>query len=527
MTSCEPFINVIGTGNDPIAQIKVTNCKIQTGSIKIIHPVNLARIEESIETITNAFYNKLTPNNPLHEVIKFRIKKLYSTLYGLKPQQTHRHRRWDSIGTAWKWIAGSPDAQDLHIINSTMNEIIKQNNHQYRINQNINDRIMQLTQTVNQIASSLNNNNKANMDALDSITTMLNIDVINELLDNIQEAITLSKISITNNKILSTREVNIIKSALQDQGVQVNFPDEALQFVTPKVAVRNGDLLYILNVPHLENSTSTIIRIFPLIVDNQVIKSYPSHIIRHGLKLFTTDKPEDFVQKSSYITEFEDDCIHPVIYGKRSRCSSIFKNDTTQQLVNENTIIISNARNHTLKTNCGPEDREITGNFIIKFHDCTIYFNGQSFQSSETFIDTEVLHSAFHNSLIQWNLHRHHDIAEISNTAISNRQKLEHVYLRQESLHLRLWTTFGGFSFSTITICILIIWIFIKIVSKNITYGPGRSSLKGGTVTIETHQPTELNNHDVETIQQQQVRILQQQQSELERELQQLRERSA
>ncbi|KXJ71618.1 hypothetical protein RP20_CCG020168 [Aedes albopictus] len=440
----------------------------------------------------------------------------------MRNKQARRHRRWDSLGTAWKWIAGSPDAQDLHIINSTMNELINQNNHQYKINDNINNRITQLTITVNQIANSLNSKNKANLDALDAVTTMLNVDVINELLDNIQEAITLSKISISNNKILSTREINIIKSTLQDQGVLIHFPDEALQFVTPKVAVRNGDLLYILNVPQLESTTSTITRIYPLIVDNQIIRSYPSHIIRHGNKLFTTRNPEDFVQKSTFITEFEDDCIQAIIFGKQSRCSSIFQNETTQQLVNENTLLISNAVNHTLETNCGPDTRRITGNFIIKFNNCTVNFNGQSFRSSETFIDTEVINNAFHNSLMEWSLHKPHDIAEISNTAVSNRQKLDHVYLQQDSLHFKLWTTFGGISISTILgfcgICII-----IKVIVKNITNGPGRSVLEEGSVMVASHQPNKPNIVNDQNSQHHQVRNLQRQQVELEKELQRLR----
>ena len=456
----EPLINITPIVNDPIVQIKEIDCKIQTGSIRIIHPINLARIEETAELITNTFYTKLTATNPLEEVIKFRIKKLYSTLYGLKPHRTHRYKRWDSIGTAWKWIAGSPDAQDLAIINSTINEIIDQNNLQLRINNNINTRITQLTQAVNEIAGSLNKE-KDRLNTLETITTMLNINVIIELLDNIQEAITLSKISITNNKILSTREINIIKTALQDQGVEINFPDEALQFVTPKIAVKNGDLLYILHVPQLENYTSNVIRIFPLIVDNQIIKSFPSHIIRHGSKLYTTDKPGDFVQKSSDIREFSDECIQQIIFGKQSRCISISKNDTTQQLVNENTIIVSNAKNHILETNCGPDDRAITGNFIIKFANCRINFNGQIFKSSETLVNTEFLPGAFHNTLIRWNRQNQPDIAEISNVAIANRQKLDHVYLRQNSLHFKVWTAFGGFSLSTI-FCFIVIFILVK-----------------------------------------------------------------
>lgn len=511
-------LQIIGIPNDPIVQIKVTDCKIQMGSLKIIHPVNLTKIEESIEIITNSFYNKLTPTNPLQEVIKYRIKKLYSTLYGLKPERAHRFRRWDSLGTAWKWVAGSPDAQDLQIINLTMNNIIEQNNYQYQINQNIDKRVTQLTYTINRIVNSLNDN-KDSLDTLDAVTTMLNIDVINELLDNIQEAITLTKISIANNKMLSTREVNVIKSALQEQGVKINFPDEALQFVTPKIAVRNNDLLYILHVPQLENSTSTITRIYPLIVDNQIIKSFPSYIIRQGTKLYTTGKPNDFVQRSADINEFEDECIKTIILGKQSRCPSIFKNDTIQQLVNENTIIISNAKNQTLKTNCGPDDRTISGNFILKFYNCTIQFNQHTFQSSESIIDTEILHGTSHKSLIEWNLHKHNNIAEIGDVAIGNRRKLDHVYLQQNRLHFKLWTTFGGLSLTTVS-CFIIVILLLKNInpcSKNWTYckgspetEPGRFDLKEGEVTVELNLPPESSNmlEQLKSIKQQQQQLL-------------------
>lgn len=511
-TNSESSLKILQIINDPIVQIKEIECKIQIGTIRIIHPINLAKIEESAEMVTNAFYTNLAPTNPLQEVIKFRIKKLYSTLYGLRPQRTHRHKRWNSIGTAWKWIAGSPDANDLQIINSTMNDIIDQNNYQYRINENINSRITQLTQAINQIAGSLNND-KDKLDTLQAVTTMLNIDVINELLDNIQEAITLTKISVANNKILSTREVNMIKSALQDQGVKINFPDEALQFVTPKIAVKDGDLLYILHVPQLENSTSSIVRIFPLIVDNQIIATYPSHIIRHGSKLFTTTKPEDYVQRSSSIKEFDDQCIKQIIFGKQSHCTSTLRNDTTQRLVNENTVIISNARNHTLKTNCGPDNRVISGNFVIKFSNCTINFNGQTFRSSETTVDTEVLHGAFHNSLITWNLQKQHDIAEISDTAVSNRQKLDHVYLRQDSLQFKLWTTFGGFSLSAV-LCIAIFIILLKKVNPctqlcsrcpaSLKTEPRRSVLQEGQVKDRSPTPSPTISQRLDAIHQKQ-----------------------
>lgn len=48
--------------------------------------------------------------------------------------QTNRQKRWDAVGTVWQFIAGSPNANDLKLINSTINNLISNNNEQVKIN---------------------------------------------------------------------------------------------------------------------------------------------------------------------------------------------------------------------------------------------------------------------------------------------------------------------------------------------------------------------------------------------------------
>ncbi|XP_062541211.1 uncharacterized protein LOC134209239 [Armigeres subalbatus] len=174
---------------DPILFLKYGNCKIQTGNLKIVHPINLTTIQESIDYLTSSFYTRVDSRNPLGGIVKHKIKALYNNFLQIKPSEHHRAKRWDSLGSGWKWLAGSPDAQDLHIINSTMNELITQNNQQVNINNRINARISELTSSINKIINSMKANELAN--EISAIITIINIDIINKLLEDIQDAIIL------------------------------------------------------------------------------------------------------------------------------------------------------------------------------------------------------------------------------------------------------------------------------------------------------------------------------------------------
>lgn len=462
--------------NDPLLLIKEKSCKIQTGTIKIIHPINLSSIEETAELLVRSSYkNDVHITNPLTNILRFKTRQLYSNLHQLKPQEPHRTKRWNAVGTVWKWIAGTPDASDLHAINTTMNELIDQNNQQFKINQNINDRIQELTHAIREITIQANLNDLL-MNDIRIISSIFNIDIINKLLEDIQDAIMLSKVSIATTKILSIKEIITIKGLLDDQGINIHLPDEALQFVTPKFATSPGTLLYFMHVPLLENTTSSIIRIYPMIHKNQTIRQYPEFIVKNGDRIFTTQKPGDFVQRFMYLRELNDRCINALLNGRNPECSVVFNNQTIYKVISDNTLLISNIRNQKLESNCGPENRTLDGNLLITFSNCTIRINNQTFRNEEYTEEPQIIHNAFYNLQPNWKLHEDHDLGDIHQKTIQNRKTLEHVYLEQSELNFKFWSLFGGFSFSGI----VIMFIFISFI---IRYGTGRSFLKGGVVT--------------------------------------------
>ena len=131
-TTPATYLQIHNLHENPILLMKTKYCKIQTGVSKIIHPINLTSIQDSIESLVSIGYNSLAKDNPLGNIIWYKTKKLYSSFHQIKPQHHHRERRWDTLGSAWKWIVSSPDADDLRIINSTLSNLIDENYRQYQ-----------------------------------------------------------------------------------------------------------------------------------------------------------------------------------------------------------------------------------------------------------------------------------------------------------------------------------------------------------------------------------------------------------
>ena len=59
-------------------------CKIQTGNINVIHPINITEIETTVNLLTNVVYQKT--NNYLSQIAKHKIKELYSNLVEIRPR---------------------------------------------------------------------------------------------------------------------------------------------------------------------------------------------------------------------------------------------------------------------------------------------------------------------------------------------------------------------------------------------------------------------------------------------------------
>lgn len=474
---------------DPIVLIKLKSCKIQTGVIRIVHPINLTSLETTIELISKIVSNKLNDKLELYNIIDQKYKKLINNFHQIKPTSSTRHKRWDTLGSAWKWLAGNPDAEDLRVINGSMNELVDANNQQFMINEQFNKRIELITNTVNRALKNTTIANTIILTEIEMIATIINIDTINTILEDIQDAIIQTKLELTSNKILTIKEILMIKDLLTNQGINITIPDEALQYVTPKIAANKETLLYILQVPKLEEDESMLVMIIPLVINNTIIGTYPQHLIKSKNKIFTTLNHNDFVQKHSQIKEFQDGCIKPLVMGTKSQCNVTAEKETTIQYITEDKLLINNAKNETLHSNCGPSDRKLTGNFLIDFFNCSITFNKKKFQSYEVKSEVQVIQGALHNVEATRYLVSDLNFDLIKQDNIENRKQLKHVYLKQANHHTWIWTLSGGTSVSLV--CILILIIHVNIIRRrtNVTI----KNTSGASPEISNKEHTTLS----------------------------------
>lgn len=76
------------------------------------------------------------------------------------------------------------------------------------------------------------------MKEYETILFLLNVENLNSIILDIQDAILKAKANIPYNKLLSFREKLLIESIIQKQGISTFFPEEALAYVTTKIATK-------------------------------------------------------------------------------------------------------------------------------------------------------------------------------------------------------------------------------------------------------------------------------------------------
>lgn len=469
------FLEIRNLSNDPILLFKLNDCKLQTGVIKIIHPINLTNLENNVYLFTK-LARQIDRDIPISNLILQKSRELVNNLHQLKPMKPRRTKRWDTLGAAWKWMAGSPDAEDLRIINTTLEDLVFQNNQQTRINNVLNTRIDGMMTTVNKIIEQQSTENKILLEEIDAITLLLFMDTTNNILEELEDTILRNRIELANSKLLTLKEILTIETLLNEQGIQTEFPDEALNYAKPKIATRGDLLLYILQIPKVKGNCE-IIRTIPLTVQQSIISDLPPYVIRSGNDLFSTTNPNSIIQNDSFLEPLKNNCSLHVILGRESHCNATFDDTTRIMLIANNKILINNAKEAQMKSNCGPHNRTLQGNFIITFYNCSVQVDDKIFTTEELVSNATEIQGAFPNLAINWNIAQHHDIPRIHDQTMNNRMQLEHVKLKQFEHKNLLLATFGGLSTTLVIIIILTITcIFRKRVVIRIGIRENKSS---------------------------------------------------
>lgn len=357
--------------------------KIQTGTFKIVHTIDLQSYDDVIRQFENNI-SKNTTSHPLIPYLTFTISQIKAHISRLKPKLRSR-RSLDFLGTAWKWLAGSPDHHDYEIVQKKMENILENNNNQIIINQLSIEKINKLTNMSNEIVQVLKSEHYQQNERISEIKYKL--EILKDEIANIEFAIHLAKVNVVNSFILSSIELNILDDIFDKENIPFSSTDELLHFSKVKIATEGQNIVYIISIPTTGPENCQKILIKPLKNGNNVIKIDFKYVLNCKDKMLGIKEMCEFYNSlnicnlEKIVDISESNCIPNLLKSQKSKCTTTNgEHVSTVEEIEEGMLMLNQfigeieADNSTLRLN---------GSYVIHHYNSTIRINGRAYQSNQ------------------------------------------------------------------------------------------------------------------------------------------------
>lgn len=435
---------------------------MKLGYVRIIQPIDILEIHQIIlnfdEIIKSNNYN-----NQLYRLLVNKNSLLYQTYLKLIPHE-HRIKRWDSIGKVIKWIAGTPDADDLKLINKTMDELTTSNNQQVLFNTALNSKINHLNQITNELLQLDFKSKQQHVIELNLLTIISNIDVIQHQLEVLEDAIILAKKGIPSSQIFSMKDFLKIKAFLKQQQIPVTSFENLLTKASTQIAINDTHVIYMLKIPQLSTEVFSYEFINPLIQDEKQIHIQSNYIIINKTHVYEAIKQCE--EESEYyicepdLMKLSSQCINNLIRLQHANCTyEKAYNIGIIKRINEATILLNNV-NVTLQTNCTNNTQHLEGSYLIHFEQCEIYLDNDHYINMAMEIPKRMFRPTTGIIAIEDHIIDIPPPEVLANLTMIHRSMLQHVYLQNNSLRWKLHT-FGSISFLTLSLIAGMITLYI------------------------------------------------------------------
>lgn len=328
---------------DNYVLIEVGDAFLYENTSIVLHITNLSyiqhfvystrkQLDRSHKDTTNWFSTK--DRNTKHDNDLDIIQTLLDQL-----SPTRSKRAIETIGTIWKWIAGSPDHDDKVIIENKINDLIMNNNKQFITN--------------SKIIKALNSLKYNVFDEFISEKSKL---LIIEL-QNIITTLTLSKLGILNPAILNHKEINDIIKKEKTQLVITELID-----ISNFTIVQNNDIIAIMiKYPLLFTKcklyeTRAISQTDgKLIIDKEIAKCQSSYTNVEKCKFETTF---NYCKLKPTNT-----CLSNLLNDKKTNCTKLREKNVKLEVIKDGIILLSGK--HTV------DNQTINGTYLATFENTT------------------------------------------------------------------------------------------------------------------------------------------------------------
>ena len=314
-----------------------------------------------------------------------------------------------------------------------MNQLVSNNNEQTTINTDPIQKLNDITDSLNNVTSVDALNHHSLSTEIDLIRFVINLDIIQDEIESIQNAIMLSKLDLINNRIL------------EDQGISSHLMGEALNFVST-ASITNGEvIMYIVSISNFSKTSFQLLHV-EAIVHNAEQIAIPGklYLMKNETLFLQTGPCKNLISwticKTTDIKDISADlCLSKVIRGKSGECSYEIVARHLPVLEMGPTTLLINDANGTLSNTCGIANRSLSGTYLITYTNCSVSFHNFSFANSVVQVVEHIIFTPTVNlNITRLLTYKSFDIQEVHELHLQNIKKLEH--LKLTAIHAS-WST--------------------------------------------------------------------------------------
>lgn len=330
-----------------LVSLKIGNGWIVDGNFKIIHVINLEQYMDAAANISSLIERHIPPSKN-KEFILYHILQMQERLNELMNVQRRTLRSIDWIGSAWKWLAGSPDSTDWNNILRSQENIIINNNEQYRINEELGQKTNQVIKKINELITKINNITSGKDYTLIEQGTINEVTILKDEVNEIVRACQLAKSGIINTNLLDQSEINSVIDEFET--LPYGNVIEAVEYGTPSIYTNGSLLLYILSIPKIEKQFYNLLLTRATIDDGKQIylpfeRVLVSEAESYGIKDNCLSINNLTVCQRSSVTKLEEDgCLNTILRGGSAKCTYRRTQEEIVELLTDNVIYMTNYR---------------------------------------------------------------------------------------------------------------------------------------------------------------------------------------
>lgn len=242
------------------------NVAVYNDYVYLIHTTNISDFRDMLQQSVDLI-PKFTDFSMYRDMLKQQHDEIAHILRTLQIPRRHV-RSIDFLGSALKFVAGTPDHDDYKLLLTKQNFLIENNNRQNNINSVLQNRINEITDQINVLKKSLSGNLISKDDKTPLFEYLANRNnLIINYLNNIALSIVLAKSNLINPLILD--EIDIDK-LVEIEDLQVSISN--LLLATKIKVLQNINVIhYILKIPKI-SKFCIFLNLYPVSHNDTIVK---------------------------------------------------------------------------------------------------------------------------------------------------------------------------------------------------------------------------------------------------------------